>query len=486
MKLKLSYNRVFKKEKIKEFKNKNNYLKYFKNISILVWILWVFLVFLIWIWFIKQISKLDFSIDNLLWFSKNLSLNTKETENKNVIKKTDWKTNILIIWRWWEENDAPELTDSIIISSINYEKNTVSIFSIPRDLYVEFPSWWAWKINEAYFQWLKKYNDEFKAIDNLKQILQKITREEIHYFINLDFEWFRKIIDTLWGIEIDVPEAIIDTNYPGPNYSYQTFKISAWLQTLDWETALKYARSRHSTNDFDRSLRQQLIIKAIREKILSIWILKNPNKIRNMFDIIKNNVKTDLKLSQIISLWLYLKDIPKENIVSSNLNDSCFYWDDKCKKWGFLYAPLRTEFWWMSVMLVNWSSKLNPNNYDSISKYTNIIFNYPKVYSENMKINVFNSTKIPWLANNVANKLRTYWFNVPLYNSIWNTWWDPYEKSKILYTSWSWQTKPETIEALELFIFWWSEKVDTIPKYSKDPEVKIEIIIWNDYKYLNF
>lgn len=476
---------MFKKQKISKINNKNKYLKYFKTISILVWIVWVFLVFIIWFWITKQVSKIDFSIDNLLWFSKKFNLNLEETEVENTIKKTDWKTNILIIWRWWEENEAPELTDSIIIASINYEKQTISMFSIPRDLYVEYPSWWNWKINEAYFQWLKKYKDEFKAINNLKEILKRITKEEIHYFVNLDFDWFRKIIDTLWGIEVNVPKDIVDTAYPGPNYSYQTFKISAWLQTLDWETALKYARSRHSTSDFDRSLRQQLIIKAIRDKILSIWVLTSPSKIRNMFDIVKKYVKTDLEISQIISLWLYLKDFPKENIVSSNLNDSCFYWSDVCEKWWFLYAPLRADFWWTSVMLVNWSSKADLNNYDSISKYTNIIFNYPKVYSENIKINVFNSTKIPWLAKNIANKLRIHWFNVPKYNSIWNTWQDNYEKSKILYVSWSWQTKPETIEALELFIFWWTEVEEKL-KYSKDPEVKIEIIIWNDYKYLNF
>ena len=374
-----------------------------------------------------------------------------------------------------------------MIASINYDKKTISMFSVPRDLYVEYPTWWAWRINEAYFRWLRKTKDEFEWVKNLQEILTKITWEEIHYFVNLDFAWFRKIIDSVWGIDIDVPDEIIDTSYPWANHSYITFKISPWLQTLDGATALKYARSRHTTSDFDRSLRQQLIIKSIREKILSLDLLTSPSKIKSIYSILQEHIITNLDMSQMIDLALFLKDIPKENIVSSNLNDWCFYWGYTCEKWWFLYVPLRADFWWASIMLQEWWTKWNPSNYSKLMQYTNIVFNYPRVYSENMQINVFNSTKASWLANEIATSLKKYWFNIPDKNSVWNTSWDVYPKSKILYTTtWTWETKPETVEALELFIFWGSEKVDIIPKYSKDPNTKIEVIIWDDYKYLNF
>ena len=486
---------MFKKKKIKTeaFVNELTYIKKCfskekqKNIlPISIWIISIFLILIVWFWFFSQISKLQFTLDSFLDIT-GFNINFEEVSSaKNIKKSPDWKTNILIIGRWWQENEAPELTDSILLASINYDKKTISMFSVPRDLYVEYPTDWWWKINETYFRWLRKNNNNIEWINALNEVLGKITWEEIHYFINLDFEWFRKIIDTIWWIDINVPEDIVDTTYPWPNYSYQTFKIKSWPQVLDWETALKYARSRHSTSDFDRSIRQQLIIKAIREKVLSLWLLANPSKVKSLYSIVKEHIISDMDLSQMISLALFLKDIPKQNIVSSNLNDSCFYWSNVCEKGWFLYVPLRADFGWASVLLQNWWTKSNPSNYDELMKYTNIIFNYPLVYSENLKINVFNSTKISWLANDVADSLKKYWFNVPEKSSVWNTAWEKYEKSKILYTSWSGWLIPETVEALELFIFGWSQNVEILPKYSKDPDTKIEIIIWDDYKLLNF
>lgn len=77
----------------------------------------------------------------------------------------------------------------------------------------------------------------------------------------IDFAGFKDIINILGGISIDVPESILDREYPDNNWGYMTFQVQKGLQNFDGDTALKYARSRHSTSDFDRSNRQQLIIK---------------------------------------------------------------------------------------------------------------------------------------------------------------------------------------------------------------------------------
>lgn len=451
-----------------------------------VLIISVVIIIIFWMGIVKQVSSIKFDLESIIGLT-GFDLKFDETQSTSPIKKSsDGKTNIVIIGRWWQENDAPELTDSIVIASLHYDKKSVSLFSVPRDLYVEYPSGGAGKINETYFRWLKSWEGESTGMQNLQEVLSKITGEEMHYFVNLDFEWFRKIIDTLGWIDIDVPEAIIDTTYPGPNATYQTFKISAWPQTLDGSTALKYARSRHTTSDFDRSLRQQLIIKALREKALSLELITSPSKIKSIYNIVHEHIVTNLDVSQMIQLALFMKDIPRENIVSSNLNDTCFYGSSVCEKWGFLYVPLRADFWWASVLLQEWWTKSNPSNYSKLVLYTNIIFNYPLVYTENLKINIFNSTKVWWLATDIANSLKKYGFHIPSKDSVGNTSWEKYEKSKILYQAGTGWTKPETVEALELFIFWGSENVLSLPKYSKDPEVDIEIIIGDDYQFLNF
>ncbi|MBW7954846.1 LCP family protein [Candidatus Gracilibacteria bacterium] len=463
---------------IKSKENSNNFLRYF---VLIVLIIVGFLGYIA----LKEVSKIKFDLDSILSFS-GFGLNLEEIEKKSTIKTTNGKTNIVIIGRGGDENDAPELTDSILIASINYKNKSISMFSVPRDLYVAYPTSGAGKINEVYFRALRKTKDEFEAIKSLNEVLGKITGEEMHYFVNLDFNGFRKIIDSVGGINIDVPNQIIDNTYPGPNHSYITFKINPGLQTLDGKTALMYARSRHSTSDFDRSLRQQLIIKALREKFLSLDLLTSPSKIKSIYAILQEHVITNLDLGQMIDLALFLKDIPKENIVSSNLNDGCFYGSYTCEKGGFLYVPLRADFGGASVMLQEGGTKSNPSNYSKLINYTNIVFNYPLVYAENLPINIFNSTKVSGLAQDVATSLKKYGFNIPDKDSIGNTSGDKYEKSKILYTTGSGEEIPQTVKALEMFIFGGSEKVEVLPKYSKNPQTKIEIIIGDDYKNLNF
>ncbi|HCB51466.1 TPA: hypothetical protein DEP21_02725 [Patescibacteria group bacterium] len=70
-------------------------------------------------------------------------------------------------------------------------------------------------------------------------------------------------MDTLSGVTIDVPKTIHDTTYPDQNMGYMTFHVNSGINTFDGKTALMYARSRHSTSDFDRSLRQQQIVQAV-------------------------------------------------------------------------------------------------------------------------------------------------------------------------------------------------------------------------------
>ncbi len=81
------------------------------------------------------------------------------------------------------------------------------------------------------------------------------------------------------------------------------------MQVFDGETALRYARSRHSTSDFDRSERQQLLIKAIKDKALSLDFLTSPGKIQNVLTAIRANIDTDLTLSHIIEYGLLFREM---------------------------------------------------------------------------------------------------------------------------------------------------------------------------------
>jgi anionic cell wall polymer biosynthesis LytR-Cps2A-Psr (LCP) family protein len=107
---------------------------------------------------------------------------------------------------------------------------------------------------------------------------------------------------------------------------------------------LKYVRSRHSTSDFDRSLRQQLVIKAVKDKLLQLNYITNPSKLSSLMSTLSEHIKTDLNLKDMLSLALVVKELPNNHILSFNLNDSCFQSVSLCERGGFLYTPQRALF----------------------------------------------------------------------------------------------------------------------------------------------
>ncbi len=460
----------FKKKEL----NKFSYSKYISNI---IWLLAIFIIFLLWIFIINIVNNINFHLlDFAIWknsFISDISPNNKQND----------KINILIIWRWWWNHDAPNLTDTIILGSINTKKNTISMLSIPRDLYVEYPNSKnypniirKWKINKIYELFLWEWED--LAISKLGEKITEITGENIDYYVNIDFNWFKEIVDTLWWVEVTVPKNFVDYKYPDGKWWYTTFILKKWTWILDWEVALKYARSRHSTSDFSRSLRQQQIIKALKKRIFELWYLKDSSKIKDLFLSLEKNIKTNIDLQSLIKIWLFLKD-NQINLLSFNLNDSCFFWNNDCHMWWFLYVPLREYFNNQSVLLPNWADINNINNYDWLKMYMDIIFNQTEIFKENYQINIYNAAWVKFLASNLADELTKYWFNIPKTNSIWNIKDKKFIKSIIYYNNI--KDDSYTIKVLKEML-----NADFIqvnkPLYSEDNTTKIEIIIWDDYK----
>jgi len=132
----------------------------------------------------------------------------------------------------------------------------------------------------------------------------------------------------------------------------------------------------------------------------------------------------------------------------------------------------------MSVVLAEWTNIEKLNNYWLIHKYTNILFNSPEILTENYKINIFNSLKVNNLAWKLSNDIVRYWFNIPAKNSIWNTK-KIYTKSIIYYNNI--EEDSITLRVLKSFFTWEFIKTE-YPKYSKSG-AKIEIVIWEDYKW---
>ncbi len=207
-------------------------------------------------------------------------------------------------------------TDTIIIASLDPKTHSVGLLSIPRDLYVQLPGYSAkQRINTALP--LGEQQRAGYGPTLAMQTVQMNIGMPINDYVIADFNALIKLVDTIGGIDIDVPAPIADYNFPDMGYGYDPLILSAGLQHLDGYTAQKYARTRHGDSDFDRARRQQQVLFAIRDRVLSLdalpqLILQAPS----LYASVSQNVNTGLTLDQMISLALWLKDLPVENISS--------------------------------------------------------------------------------------------------------------------------------------------------------------------------
>ncbi len=311
-------------------------------------------------------------------------------------------TNILIAWIGWKGHDGADLTDSIMLASLNEDSKKVTLLSIPRDLYIAYPGWkGAGRINSLYDIGMR----DKVWIQYLADKVSEITGQPIDHYMVIDFSGFKQIVDILWGIQVDVPNDLIDHEYPdGENDRYITFSIKKWLQKLNGDTALKYARSRHSTSDFDRSTRQQLIIKAIKEKALSLGYITNPQKLWELYGAVISHLDTDMSLANMASYGLTFHDVSSENIWVVSLTNECVS-IQTCVPGSFLYTPSRDLFGGASVILPENAEINHVSYYDDIKRFVGLTFAFPAMRSmEKNLVIIFDPTEKK-RASDIANGL---------------------------------------------------------------------------------
>ncbi len=171
-----------------------------------------------------------------------------------------------------------KLTDTIMVSVVDSQRKKVTLFSIPRDFHIN-----GRKINEYY---------EFFGIQKLAEQITQITNLTIDKYVIVDMQSFKKFVDGIGGIDVNVEKGLVDTLYPTEKKGYQTFSISKGVHHMNGELALKYARSRETTSDFDRARRQQEVIKAIKQTLESKEDLIQ--LVGNIYDSIKGNIETNV------------------------------------------------------------------------------------------------------------------------------------------------------------------------------------------------
>jgi LCP family protein required for cell wall assembly len=251
-----------------------------------------------------------------------------------------------------------------------------------------------------------------------KTVMKEISGQDIHYYVSIDFVGFRDLVNALGGVTVDVDKPINDQQYPADyfdkegNYhktdAYKPFVLSAGVQKLDGETALKYARSRYSTSDFDRSERQQKIIVAIKDKALSAGVLSNPKKVTEIFSILGSHIKTDISAKEYSAFIKMAKKINMSAInklVIDNGESGLLVSDNSMN--GYYLRPKTGNFKQISDIIKNIFTKNDTASLNGNSSATNV------TQKATGTIEVDNASGASGQARKVGEKLRVKGMTVP-------------------------------------------------------------------------
>ncbi len=306
-----------------------------------------------------------------------------------------------------------QLTDSIMIASIDTRNNTAFLLSVPRDLWVDIPGGGHQKINAAYVVGEEDNFNEPGYPEGGMGLLEKIIEEDfglpIDYYGLVNYNAMRDAVNAVGGVNVNIksddPRGLYD-----PNIDYTTrgplVRLSNGQHKLNGQQALNLARARgdaynsygFSSADFDRTENQRMLLVALKNKAVSAGTLANPAKITSLSDALGSNVKTDFKPSEIRRLYEITKPITGKNIQSLSLNDA----DGKD-----LLASYRTA---------DGASALIPaagvDDFSDIQAFVKQHTSSNPVVRENARLAVLNASGSTGLASQMRTKLRVKDFNV--------------------------------------------------------------------------
>jgi LCP family protein required for cell wall assembly len=307
------------------------------------------------IFFVKTASVYPFLFQ--LLFNRGISL--KQT--------TDSRVNVLLLGIGGGTHDGPNLTDTIIFASLDPKNNKVTLVSIPRDLWVPDLTGSVKKINDAYAdgEAIKKGG----GLQLAEAVVGKITGQNIDYGIRLDFSGFVKAVDIVGGLDINVDNTFDDYQYPIDGKEADTcghtqdemqtlvstpedqlpqvfpcrylhVHFNKGLSHMDGETALEFVRSRHASqaieaSDFARSKRQEKVISAFKNKVLSAQTLINPGKIINLYTVLQGSIDTDIKQNEFDDFIRLAEKMRNAKIQSVVIDQG----DDALQRPGLLVNP---------------------------------------------------------------------------------------------------------------------------------------------------
>lgn len=313
-------------------------------------------------------------------------------------------------------HEGGNLTDSIMVISVDQDKKDAYLISIPRDLWVDYNTTdclvgYRGKINAAYLCASNDGQDERAGAAALQAKAGEILGLDVQYYIHLNFTAVVEAVDAVGGVEVtietDDPRGILDRNFDWKcNYTcfYVKYEQGEVAQ-LDGERALALARARNAAGgyglaggNFDREQNQQKIIKALREKAVSVGTLTNLGAVTGLIDALGNNLRTNIETKEIRTLMALGTEISSESILSVSLVDE--------------EEPLVTTGNISGQSIVQPIAGLY--DYSDIRRYVNRTLNASPIMREDPQVIVLNGGRAAGMAQIESDSLTDQGFTVIL------------------------------------------------------------------------
>lgn len=217
-----------------------------------------------------------------------------EKEPQPILSQPPGQLNILLLGADARPGQNRFRTDTIILLTVNPQVGTVNLLSFPRDLYLTIPGQGSNRINTAYF---------YGGIELVKKTFQHNFGINPDHYVVINFSSFKRIIDSLGGLEVNVSQKLSD-------YRAGYFvTIPAGQVHMDADTVLWYVRSRKTSNDFARNQRQQEVLIAIFNRLISMDGIRRAPEFYTLY---KDNVITDLSLADLIPMLPFAANVAAE------------------------------------------------------------------------------------------------------------------------------------------------------------------------------
>lgn len=343
-------------------------------------------------------------------------LHNQDVDPSQLKGEGDGRVNVLVLGKGGaEQSDGPDLTDTIIVASIDPLAKEAALLSIPRDFWVKSPGGGQVKINQVYadaknaalnkYPYKERNSDAAKSagesagVDALKRVVSDTMGVPLHYYAMIDFAGFRKAIDTVGGVDINVTEEMaVSERMRLDGYGSYNLNVKPGMQHFDGWKALAFSRSRKTSGrgDFARSERQRAVILALKEKILTVGTLANPVKLNQLMSDFSGQLHTDFSINEMLRLYDLSKEIPADRVVSVGLDE--YVTGDSVMVGGTA----------LSIQV----PKAGMFDYSAIQNYVRNIMRDAFLKREDAKIVVLNGTATPGLATKKANELKSFGYNV--------------------------------------------------------------------------